>query len=192
MLSSVQLTVYCKANIQVPISPLPEHSKGFCEQSAKGKSKMECAQNHSLLLKLENVFFKDDYDLGHTTLVEDTTGTGNAKPIKQPPRWVPIAFAGEEHKALEKLHAQGVIHPSTSPRSSPIVLVQKKSGQVHPCGDYQQLNKVTRDVAYPIPRTQDCLDAMSGATMFSTTDFTSAHNQVLCSRAGHTKDSFCD
>ena len=133
----------------------------------RGKNKMECAQIHSLLLKHENVFSKDDYDLGHTNLVENRIGTGNAKPIKQPPRQVSMAFAGEECKALEKLNAQGVIHLSTSPWSSPIVLVWKKSGQVHPSVDYQQLNKVTKDVAYPIPRTQDCLDAMSCATMFS-------------------------
>ena len=35
-----------KANIQVPTSPLPEHIKGLYEQSAKGKSKMDCAQIH--------------------------------------------------------------------------------------------------------------------------------------------------
>ena len=85
---------------------------------------------------------------------------------------------GEECKALEKLQAQGVICPSTSPRSSPIVLARNKSGQVQPCVDYQQLNKVTKDVAYPIPRTQDSLNAMAEATMFSTLDITSAYNQV--------------
>ena len=167
-----------KANIQAPTSPLPEHLKGLYEQSAKGKSKMECAQIHSLLLKHKNVFSKDDYDLGHTNMVFHTIDTGNAKPIKQPPIQVPIAFAGEECKALEKLHAQGVICPSTSPWSSSTVLVWKKSDQVHPCVDYQQLNKVMKDVAYPIPRTQDCLDVLSGATMFSTMDITSTYNQV--------------
>ena len=79
---------------------------------------------------------------------------------------------------LEKLHVQGVIHPSTSPWSSLIVLVWKKLGQANLCVDYWQLNKVTRDVAFPIPRTQDCLDAMSGATMFSTMDIFLAYNQV--------------
>ena len=93
---------------------------------------MECAQIYSLLLKNEKVFSKDDYDLGHTNLVENTIDIGNAKPIKQPPRWVPIAFAGDEHKALKKLHGQGVICPSTSPWSSPIVLVWKKSGPGSP------------------------------------------------------------
>ena len=75
-----------KANIQVPASPLPEHLRGLYEQSAKGKSKMECAQIHSLLLKHEQVFSKDDYDLDHTKLVEHTIVTWNAKPIDQPPR----------------------------------------------------------------------------------------------------------
>ena len=75
------------------------------------KSKIECAQIHSLLLKYENLFSKDDYDFGHPNLVEHTIDTGNAKPIKQPPRQVPIAFKGEECKALEKLDAQGVSVP---------------------------------------------------------------------------------
>ena len=70
-----------KANIQIPTSPLPEHLKGLYKQSAKGKSEMEHAQIHSLLLKHENVFSKDDFDLGHTNLVEHTIDTGNAKPI---------------------------------------------------------------------------------------------------------------
>ena len=98
-----------KTNIQVPTSLLPEHLKGLNKQRAKGKCKMECAQIHSLLLKHDKVFCKDDYDLGHSNLVEHTTDTGNAKPIKQTPRWMPTAFAGEEHKALEKLHVKGVI-----------------------------------------------------------------------------------
>ena len=49
-------------------------------------SKVQYAQVHSLLQKHENVFSKDEYDLGHTHLVEQTIDTGNAKPIKQPPR----------------------------------------------------------------------------------------------------------
>ena len=117
-----------KANIWVPTSPLPEHLKGLYVQSAEGKSKMECAQIHSLLWKHENVFSEDDYDLGHTNLVEHTIDTRNAKLIMQPPRQEPITFAGEECKALEKLHAQVVICPSTSPWCSLNVLVQNKSG----------------------------------------------------------------
>ena len=128
--------------------------------------------------------------MGHSNLVEHTVDTKNAKPIKQPPRQVPIAYAEGGHKALEKLHAQGVIHPSTSPWSSLIALVWKKSGQLHPCVDYQQLNKVTRDVAYHIPRTQDCIYVVSSATMFSTMDITSAYNQVPVAEQDILKTAF--
>ena len=37
---------------------------------------------------------------------------------------------------------------------------------------------MTEDDAFPIPRTQDCLDAVAGATLFSTMDITSAYHQI--------------
>ena len=68
-----------KASIQVLTSPLSEYLKGLYGQSSKHKCQMACAQIHSLLLKHENVFSKDNYDLGHTNLVEHTIDTGNGK-----------------------------------------------------------------------------------------------------------------
>ena len=32
--------------------------------------------------------------------------------------------------------------------------------------------------AFPLPRTEDCLDAVSGSVLFSTLDITSAYNQI--------------
>ena len=32
--------------------------------------------------------------------------------------------------------------------------------------------------AFPLPRTEDCLDAMAGSVLFFTLDITSAYNQV--------------
>ena len=75
-----------KTTIQSPTVPLPDHLRCLYEESIKGKSKAQHAQVHSLLQKHEKVFSKDKYDLGHTHLVEHTIDTGDAKPIKQPPR----------------------------------------------------------------------------------------------------------
>ena len=70
------------------------------------------------------MFSKNENDLGRMHLVEHTIDAGDAKSIKQPPRWLPMAFADEDHKALEKLQTQGVIWPSTSPWASSILLVR--------------------------------------------------------------------
>ena len=43
------------------------------------------------------------------------------------------------------------------------------------CG-YLKLNALTHNDAYPVPRAQDCLDAMAGSRMFSTMDILSAYN----------------
>ena len=82
------------------------------------------------------MFSKNGNDLGHTHLVEHAIETGNARPIKQQPRQLPMAFADEDCKALERLQAKGVIQPSTSPWTSPILLVKKKDGSTRPCVDY--------------------------------------------------------
>ena len=84
----------------------------------------------------------------------------------------------EEREAIENLKKQGVIRESNSPWASPIVLVRKKNGKIRPCCDYRILNKYTVKDAYPLPRTQDCLDAIAGSVFFSTLDMTSGYNQV--------------
>jgi hypothetical protein len=65
----------------------------------------------------------------------------------------------EVHKMLEK----GIIESSKSPWSAPIVLVTKKDGSPRFCVDYRALNSVTKRAAYPLPRVDECLEALSNA-----------------------------
>jgi hypothetical protein len=78
-----------------------------------------------------------DDDLGTTHLLEHTINTGSSKPLKQPPRRVPLAFANEEKLVIEQMERQRIIRKSKSPWASPIVLVRKKNGKVRPCIDYR-------------------------------------------------------
>ena len=54
-------------------------------------------------MKYQHIFSADDTDLGLTHLTQHRIMTGTSPPIKQAPRRVPIAFAGEEQKAIDQL-----------------------------------------------------------------------------------------
>ena len=47
-----------------------------------------------------------------------------------------------------------------------------------------------KDVAYPIPHTQDCLDAVAGVTIFSTMDIAVAYYQIPVADEDIAKTSF--
>jgi hypothetical protein len=59
-----------------------------------------------------------------------------------------------------------------------VVLVRKKDGSYRCCIDYRQINTVTRQDAYPLPRIDVCLDVMAKAKWFSTFDLRSSYHQV--------------
>ena len=106
---------------------VPEHLKLTLEEASEiCTSPEQKAQLASLLCKYSHAFSVDDNDLGLTNITQHVNETGDARPIKQPPRRVPMAFTGEDKGAIEKLWKQGSIRPSTSPWASPIVLVRKK------------------------------------------------------------------
>ncbi len=128
--------------------------------------------------------------LGLTDLAEHPINTGNAAPIKQRPRRVPLAYAQEEQKAIEDLLKKGVIQKSTSPWASPIVLVKKKSGAIRPCVDYRRVNALVKPDGFPLPRVQDCLDAVADSCFFSSFDLTSGYFQIPLKKEDIPKSAF--
>ena len=73
---------------------------------------------------------------------------------------------------------QGVIQPTISPWASNVVLAKKKDGTFRCCIDYRQLNNITKKDAFPLPRTDACLDALSGSCWFSSFDLRSGFHQI--------------
>ena len=158
--------------------PVPPHLQTLFEKATAKQSKTEERVINQLLNSFHNVFSRDEFDLGKTHLVEHHIETGDAAPVMLPPQCIPLAFVDEDCKELEKLKRRGVIQPSTSPWAAPLVMVQKCCGALQMCLYYCHLNVVTKDVAYPIPHTLDCLDAVAGATLFSMMDITAAYHQI--------------
>jgi hypothetical protein len=65
---------------------------------------------------------------------------------------------------------KGYIRPSVSPWGAPVLFLKNKYGTLRLCIDYRQLNKVTINKKYPLPRIDDLFDQLEGASIFSKID----------------------
>lgn len=81
-------------------------------------------------------------------------------------------------KIAAKMHSGGVLRPSVSPYNSPVVLARKADGTWRFCVDYRQVNAATVRDAYQLPRPNDLLAQLGGASIFSVLDLASAFWQI--------------
>ena len=169
---------------------IASHLRDLCEKSTRGLEGHQKERVAHLLDRFQDSFSRHEWDIGLTHLTEHAIETGDAPPVKQAPRRVPLAYAEEEKKAIEDLKAKGVIRDSVSPWASPIVLVSKKDGGVRPCVDYRKVNELVKPDGFPLPRIQDCLDAVAGSKLFSTFDLTSGYFQIPLKKEDIPKSAF--
>lgn len=152
---------------------------------------MEREQLYLLLEKYADIFAYDSMDLGRTSKLKHSIHTGDARPIRQRVRRLPLHKRAEVRSLLEDMLKKNVIQPSSSPWASPIVLVRKKNGSTRFCVDYRKLNAVTRKDAYPLPRIDETLDTLGSSKWFSTLDLISGYWQVELNPNDQEKTAFC-
>lgn len=100
---------------------------------------------------------------GRTTLTEHNIDVSTAPPIRLPPYRLPHAYHDSVRAERQDMERSGVIEPSSSEWSSPLVLVKKKVGSLRFCMDYRCLNTVARYDAYPMPRVDELIDQFGNA-----------------------------
>ena len=135
-------------------------------------------------------FAKSDSDLGHTDVIEHAIDTQGYPPIYQRPYRIPEAQRKVVDAHVTDMANRGVIRPSKSPWSSPMVLVGKKDDSTRFCVDFCKLNSVTQRDVYPVPHLDETLGTLGGAQYLSTLDLASGYWQVPLKEEDMAKTAF--
>ena len=143
-----------------------------------------------LLDEYRDIFAVHPEELGRTDLVQHHIETGDHPPIRSRPYRVPHAQKETIEKHIEDMLSRDVIQPSTSPWASPVVPVPKPDGSSRFCVDFRKLNSITKKDSYPLPLISESLEALGGATFFSSLDLVSGYWQAEVEPASREKTAF--
>ncbi|XP_069108942.1 uncharacterized protein [Argopecten irradians] len=127
---------------------------------------------------------------GRTHLVEHSIKTTSTDPVRVKSRSIPFNMKATIKEEVDKMMSMGVIEPSDSPYSAPVVIVRKKDGTNKFCIDYRQLNRITIFDAEPMPDAEDIFSRLVGHKFFSRLDMSKGYWQVPMSEDSKQKTAF--
>jgi hypothetical protein len=168
----------------------PQEMREYVDQlTTHIENEKQCSQVKHVLWRHGQLFDLRTPSVIKTTL-KHAIDTGNHKSVYTPPyrqsNQVEELLADETNKLLR----QGIIEPSISPWSSPVVLIKKKDGTNRFCVDFTKLNAITVRDQYPLPRIDDIFDHLSDSEYFTTLDFKSGYFQVPLDKRDRPKTAF--
>lgn len=113
-------------------------------------------------LELTNLIsqFKDVFNElpGQTRIIHHEICMPPGEIIWQRPYQNPEAHQQAIEEEVARMHQLGVIEPSHSPCSSPVVIVPKKDSTLRYCNDFRRLNEISSFGRYPMPRVDELLE----------------------------------
>ena len=119
-----------------------------------------------------------DNDVGLALKGEYRIELTSNTPIYQRPRRFAKPTADAIEKQCVELNETGIIEPSKSPWSSPLVPIRKPDGTIRLCVDYRKLNQVTIADRFPMPNLLDSVYSLHGKRFFTSLDLVRGYYQM--------------
>lgn len=174
--SDLLIGVDLQAKLRLSIPPPPLSVVNVC--CATGGLAERTEENSRLQVFLREELRQFEAIQGPTKRAQHQIRLIDLTPIKQRYRPRNPAMQAVIDTEVEEMLAQGIIEPSYSPWSSPVVIVRKRDGKHRFCIDFRRVNDVTHEDAYPLPQITATLDKLRGARYLSTLDLKHGYWQV--------------
>lgn len=150
----------------------------------------EVTKLKNLLKKYAVCFSSSLKDLGLTNVVQMQIELTDMRPVVYRPYRLSYPEREVVRSMVQEMIDADIVCESGSPYASPILLVQKKTGEKRLCVDYRALNNKTRKEHYPLPLIDDQLDRLAGNSLFISLDLASGYYQIPIAEDSQDKTSF--
>lgn len=118
---------------------------------------------------------------GETDLLEHGIHLTSTVSLRTKQYPLPLSMMDLIRSEKDNMFKLGIIEPSNSPYSSPVVLVNKSDNTVRFCIDFRNMNKITVFDSEPIPNPEEIFAKLSQSVYFTKLDLRKGYWQIKLS-----------
>ena len=132
-----------------------------------------------LLVKYDDAIALKGDRLGKTNVIKHHINIPpGTPPVFIPAYRIPVSQKEKINQSINEMLDQQIISKSTSPWSSPLLLVPKRDNTFRVVVDFRKINKVTLPDPYPVPSLRDLISSIGENQVFTTLDLLQGFWQV--------------
>ena len=143
-----------------------------------------------LLSEYCDIFYSEGNPVTKAKGIPPMTIQTTGKPIALRAYRAPFSKRQVISDEVDAMLRDGIIRPSQSPWSSPVLLIPKRDQTARFCVDYRALNAITKRDVYPLPYIQDIFDTIGQGNVFTTLDLKSGYWQLEVAPEDREKTAF--